>query len=105
MTTFHVATSSATGWRFCSTDRLDIPVRFVAFGTVCCADEFTAPAFKSATRGSHQKRERLVLDGFSLAFDDVVAQLDAFITDEHVRPGYEMPNLGAGLAAERTELR
>jgi hypothetical protein len=58
------------------------------------------PAVKSATRGAHQKRDRLVLDGFPLALDNVTAQLDAFITDEHVRPGYEMPNLGAGLATE-----
>jgi hypothetical protein len=51
------------------------------------------PAVKSATRGAHQKRDRLVLDGLLFALDNAVAQLDAFITDEYVRPGDEMPNL------------
>ena len=76
-----------------SLDRLDIPVRFVAFGAVCCADQFTAPAFESATRGAHRKSDRLVLDGFPRALDNVTAQLDAFITDENVRPGDETPDL------------
>ena len=40
-----------------------------------------------------------------LLADDVVAQLDAFVADEHGRPGDELPHLMLRLAAERAVKR
>jgi hypothetical protein len=90
MTIFHAATSSPARRHI----RAAVGT-IVQRGLSSCAlaNEFTAPAFKSATRGAQQKRDRLVFDGFPLALDNVTAQLDAFITDKHVRPGDEMPDL------------
>src|SRR5678816_2209572 len=49
---------------------------------------------RDSVAGLDQRRLRFLAD-------DVVAQLDAFIADEHGRPGNELPDLVLRFAAER----
>ena len=51
-------------------------------------------------RRSRNAIARLDERGLGFLADDVVAQLDAFIADEHGRPGDELPHLVLRFAAE-----
>src|SRR5258706_2530263 len=43
--------------------------------------------------------------GLALLVDDVLAQLDAFVANEHSRPGNQLAHFVLALAAERAEQR
>src|SRR3954453_16731831 len=68
---------------------------------VALADQIIVEVLANFERGRNAVA-RLHQRGFGLLADDVVAQLDALVADEHGGAGDELPDLVLRLAAEGT---